>query len=114
MKISFDEFNSCYEQNIGQSISIDSKTAITFDLDEEKWMNLLKTLSNYKLPKIDWCQLNSVPEDSEEVRAFINRSISSQNSFWFNNTKQAKCESSKYLEALKSAASHTADSFLVD
>ena len=70
-------------------------------------MTLLKVLSNFKLPEINYYQLYYVPTDSEEVRRFIINSIPVQQQFYFNSAKQEQIKWSKYFEALKTAARKT-------
>ena len=74
-------------------------------------MTLLKVLSNFKLPKINYHQLDYVPTDSEEVRRFIINSIPVQQYFYFNITKQEQIKWSKYFEALKTAARKTTNGY---
>ena len=81
--ICFDTYNSLYKEFIGQAISFNSGSSITFNLNEEKWVKLLKATSNFKLPQISYYQLYYVPEDSEEVRNFMRNSIPVQNYFYF-------------------------------
>ena len=70
-------------------------------------MTLLKVLSHFKLPEVNYHQLLYVPTDSEEVRRFIINSIPVQQWFYFNNPKQEQIKWSKYFEALKTAARKT-------
>ena len=74
-------------------------------------MTLLKVLLNFKLPEINFHQLDYVPIDSEEVRRFIINSIPVQQYFYFNWTKQEQIKWSKYFEALKTAARKTTDGY---
>ena len=76
-------------------------------------MTLLKVLSNFKLPEINYHRLDYVPTDSEEVRRFIINSIPVQQQFNFNYTKQEQIKWSKYFEALKTAARKTTDDYLI-
>ena len=73
---------------MGQTITLNSGSNMTFSLNDQKWMTLLKVLSNFKLPEINYHRLDYVPTDSEEVRRFIINSIPTQNQFYFNCTKQ--------------------------
>ena len=82
---------------------------MAFDLQKVKWINLLKSLAKFRLPRIRWIKLDAVPSDSEVVKAFIKNSIPIQNQFDFNVAKQLQIKGSIYLEALKSAASKTYD-----
>ena len=76
-------------------------------------MTLLKVLSNFKLPEINYYQLSYVPTDSEEVRRFIINSIPAQRQFVFNNPKQEQIKWSKYFEALKTAARKTTNQIAI-
>ena len=76
-------------------------------------MTLLKVLSHFKLPEINYHRLDYVPTDSEEVRRFIINSIPVQQQFSFNWTEQEQIKWSKYFEALKTAARKTTDSYLI-
>ena len=76
-------------------------------------MTLLKVLSNFKLPEINYYQLDYVPTDSEEVRRFIINSIPVQQTFYFNSTKQEQIKWSKYFEALKTAARKTTNGYVI-
>ena len=110
--IFYDTYNSLYKEFIGQTISLNSGSNITFNLNEEKWVKLLKALSNFRLPQISQCNLYYVPEDSDEVRDFM-KNLSIQNYFLFNYTKQFQIEGSKYIEELKEIAKRTTDQFYV-
>ena len=76
-------------------------------------MTLLKVLSNFKLPEINYHRLDYVPTDSEEVRRFIINSIPVQQLFYFNCTEQEQIKWSKYFEALKTAARKTTNVYLI-
>ena len=76
-------------------------------------MTLLKALSNFRIPRLNYYQLYYVPEDSEEVRKFMRNSIPIQNQFYFNTTKQFQLNGSKYIEELKEVAKRTLTHFYV-
>ena len=109
--ITTDAFKSIYENIMGQTITLNSGSGMTFILNDQKWMTLLKVLSNFKLPEINYHWLNYVPTDSEEVRRFIINSIPVQQQFYFNWTKQEQIKWSKYFEALKTAVRKTTNSY---
>ena len=67
-------------------------------------MNLIKELSKLRLPKINYYQLDYVPEDAEEVREFMRSSIQPMDQFWFNYNKQFQIEGSRYINELKDVA----------
>ena len=73
---------------MGQTITLNSGSNMTFSLNDQKWMTLLKTLTHFKLPEIYYHRLDYVPTDSEEIRRFIINSIPVQKQFYFNSTKQ--------------------------
>ena len=73
---------------MGQTITLNSGSNMVFSLNDQKWMTLLKVLSNFKLPEIYCYELRYVPADSEEVRRFIINSIPVQQQFYFNSAKQ--------------------------
>ena len=98
---------------MGQTITLNSGSAMVFSLNDQKWMTLLKVLSNFKLPEINYHRLDYIPTDSEEVRRFIINSIPVQQEFHFNNTKQEQIKWSKYFEALKTAARKTTDHYII-
>ena len=77
-KVPTDAFNSIYESIMGQTITLNSGSGMQFSLNDQKWMTLLKVLSNFKLPEIYYHYLNYIPTDSEEVRRFIVNSIPTQ------------------------------------
>ena len=77
-------------------------------------MSLFKILSKLKIPQLNKIELNSIPEDSEEVRSFLSKSISKIKHLFFNNDDKVKLSASKYLESLKVAATKTSDKFIVD
>ena len=81
-------------------------------MNEDKWVNLIKALSNYSLPKINNSKLNNAPADSQETRDFMTNSPA-QNHFYFNNAKQVQVEGSKYYEALKAVAARTVERFYI-
>ena len=108
-----DTYNSLYKEFIEQTISLNSGSNITFYLNEEKWVKLLKALSNFRLPQLNYYQLLYVPEDSDEVRNFMRNSIPAQSQFLFNTTKQFQIEGSKYIEELKEVAKRTLNHFYV-
>ena len=96
---------------MGQTITLNSGSSMTFSLNDQKWMTLLKVLSNFKLPEVNLHQLDYIPTDSEEVRRFIINSIPVQQHFYFKGTKQEQIKWSKYFEALKTAARKTTDHY---
>ena len=77
-------------------------------------MSLLKNLSKLKIPQLNEIKLNSVPEDWEEVRSFLSKSISNINILRFNYDDKAELSASKYLESLKVASTKTSNQFFVD
>ena len=83
---------------------------MTLNLNEEKWMNFLKAVSNFRLPKLNYFNLNYVPEDSEDVRKFL-KSSPLQSDILFNNSKVVQLEASKYMDALKAAAKNAVNHF---
>ena len=83
------------------------------NLNDQKWVTLLKILSNFRLPELNNYYLNYIPADSEDVKAFMKNSVPSQKYFYFNITKQVQIEGSKYFESLKEVARKTTDQFHV-
>ena len=81
-------------------------------MNENKWVNLIKALSDYSLPKISQSKLNYVPSDSQETRDFMMNSPA-QNTFYFNEAKQVQVEGSKYYDALKAVAARTIGGFYI-
>ena len=81
-------------------------------MNEDKWVNLIKALSNYSLPKISRCNLYYVPADSQEVRDFMMNSPA-QDIFGFKNATQVQIDGSKYYEALKAVAARTVWDFYI-
>ena len=112
MSLCLDAFEAFYKQFIGQQITINSESNISFNLNEDKWVNFIKALSNYSLPKINYSNLNYVPADSQETRDFMTNSPA-QNLFCFNGTKQVQVEGSKYYEAFKAVAARTVRDFYI-
>ena len=86
-------FSNLYEQNIGSNISIDENSEITFDLRQDSWMNLLKALSESKLPITKEYRLDYIPANSEFVKMFMNNFSQGQNQFRFNLSCNIKLES---------------------
>ena len=82
-------------------------------LNDQKWVTLLKILSSFKLPEINYYQLHYIPADSEDVKAFMINSVPTQKQFYFNYAKQVQIEGSKYFESLKEVARKTTDQFYV-
>ena len=105
--------SSLYEQYIKVKLKMDSKSRITFDLREEKWMSLLKALSVFRLPAIEDFRLNYVPIDSVFVKMFSSNLNKDQKEFTFNHNFDQRLESSKYIKELKLAAASTEDQFYV-
>ena len=66
------------------------------------------------MPQLNRITLFSVPEDWEEVRSFLSKSISTLNHLYFNNDRKVELSASKYLESLKVASTKTSDQFAVD
>ena len=85
--------SNLYEQNIGSKISIDENSEITFDLRQDSWMNLLKALSESKLPITKEYKLDYIPADSEFVKMFMGNLSQGQNQFKFNLSCNIKLES---------------------
>ena len=77
-------------------------------------MSLLKILSKLKIPQLNKIYLNSVPVDSEEVRWFLSKSISTLNYLYFNNDRKVELSASEYLESLKVVSTKTSNQFAVD
>ena len=109
-----DVFQNLYQKYIGSPVTLNSDSDIIFELSEEKWMSLLKTLTKLKIPQLNRIWLSSVPEDWEEVRSFLSNSISTLNILCFNNDKKIELSASKYLESLKVASTKTSNQFAVD
>ena len=65
---------------------------MTFNLKEEKWRNLIKTLSKYRPPEINTYNINYVPSESGEVKEFMRNSIPVQKKFYFNESNQTQIE----------------------
>ena len=103
-------FEALYKKFIGQQITINSGSTLTFDLNEDKWVDLMKALSKHSLPEISQLNLNKVPAASQEVRDFMTNSPA-QSVFYFNFTKQAHLVGSRYFEALKAVAARTSEVF---
>ena len=82
-------------------------------LNDQKWLTLLKILSNFRLPEIYYYQLNYIPADSEDVKTFMINSVPTQKQFYFNTTKQVQIEGSKYFDCLKEVARKTTDSLFI-
>ena len=108
-----DVFQNLYQKYIGSPVTLDSKSNITFNLSEEKWMSLLKILSKLKIPKLNNIYLNSVPVDWEEAKSFLSNSISTLNNLYFNTDRKVELSASKYLESLKVASTKTSNEFVV-
>ena len=77
-------------------------------------MSLLKILSKLKIPQLNEIILDSVPEDCEEVKSFLSKSISKINNLLFNTDRKVELSASKYLESLKVASTKTSNQFVVD
>ena len=80
-------------------------------LNDQKWVTLLKILSNFRLPELNYYQLDYIPADSEDVKVFMMNSVPTQKYFYFNYNKQVQIEGSKYIESLKEVARKTTDHF---
>ena len=76
-------------------------------MNNERWMSLIKVLWRLRLPELNYCYLNYVPEDSEDVREFMMNSITSLKQFLFNTAYLGQIEWAKYFEALKLAIEKT-------
>ena len=105
-------FEDFYKQFIGEQITINSGSVIYFKLNEDKWVKLIKALSNYSLPEISQSYLYYVPADSQETRDFMTNSPA-QNVFYFNYAKQVQVEGRKYYDALKAVAARTVEYFYI-
>ena len=81
-------------------------------MNEDKWVDLMKALSNCSLPEISRWNLKYVQADSQEVRDFMANSPA-QIRFFFNNVKQVQVEGRKYYDALKAVAARTVGYFYV-
>ena len=66
------------------------------------------------MPQLNRIDLNSVPEDWEEVRSFLSNSISTLNYFLFNTSWKVELSASKYLESLKVVSNKTSNNIFVD
>ena len=86
---------------------------MTFTLKDENWETLIKGLQNFDMADIKHYYLNSVPDDSDEVRNFMRNSVQNPSQFWFNWSKQDNIEGGNYVEELKAIASKTLDHFSV-
>ena len=84
------------------------------DLSDAKWLNLIKVVSNFKLPEINKIYLNKVPADSEDVRKFMRNSIQKHKHFYFNTNKQFQIEGSKYIDELRIVAKKTIEGLYID
>ena len=82
-------------------------------MNDAKWINLIKALSNYSLPKINQNNLNYVPVDSQETRDFMTNSPA-QNLFDFNFLPFIQLEGRKYYDALKAVAARTVEQFYIN
>ena len=51
-------------------------------------MNLVKELSVYKLPPVQYYILFNIPEDSEHVKKFMRNSIITISHFYFTSIEQ--------------------------
>ena len=72
-------------------------------------MALFKVFSKLSLPKLGLISIESVPPDSEEVRTFLANSFSDISELCFTN--ETVIEASKYIEALKIAATKNVEAF---
>ena len=108
----YEEFNNYYNEVLNQSISLNSNSNIHLLFNDEKSNALLRKLSNYTLPIINYYWFDYIKEDSEDVRMFLKYS-SSQKQLWFNYRSSNQLEGSKFIDALKAAARKTTDTFSV-
>ena len=108
-----DVYKAIYEKFIGQTVTLSPSNSIAMNLNDQKWVTLLKILSNFRLPEINYYNLNYIPADSEDVKTFMINSVPTQKYFYFNITKQVQIEGSKYIESLKEVARKTTDSLYV-
>ena len=113
LSVSYEVLDQLYRQIISANNSFDPKSNITFNLNEVKWMNLLKTFSNIKLPPLRYYELNYVPEDLIEVKDFMRNSITNLDSYFFNLISNSQICINKYLEFLKEIATKTTRTFCV-
>ena len=111
--VSYEVLDQLYRQIINADNSFDPKADITFNLNETKWMNLLKTFSKIKIPPLRYYELNYVPEDLVEVKDLMRNSITNLDSYYFNLISQSQIWWSKYLECLKEVATKTKRTFCV-
>ena len=109
-KISYDLYSSIYKQIIDSSFTIDSNSLINMRLNEEKWMNLLRVLSKFRLPSVNRYNIDFAPNDSDMIREFL-QNIDSQSVLCFNWNKTDQIDGNKYIDVLKIAASKTASEF---
>ena len=58
-------------------------------------------------------RLNYIPQDSEDVRTFMNYSIHEQNHFYFNIVQRFNIQGSKYIDSLITVAKKTHDLFAI-
>ena len=62
-------------KHLGEHTFLNQDSIVTFDLKEEKWLNYLKALSKFSIPRFTSLYLNNVPSDWEQVRAFMKDSV---------------------------------------
>ena len=74
---------------------------------------MVETLSEFNLPKIKSCIINSIPKNWEFVFSFIKHSLVSQDRFYFCNNNKVDLDNEKLFEALKQVAQNTTDFFSV-
>ena len=113
LSVSYEVLDQLYRQIISANNSFDPKSNITFNLNEVKWMNLLKTFSTIKLPPLRYYELNYIPEDSIEVKDFMRNSITNLDSYFFNLISNSQICINNYLECLKEIATKTTRTFCV-
>ena len=77
-------------------------------------MELLKALIKFNLPEITEYRLNNIPEDSELVRVFLSRLNKNQKELSINWESNSVIEVSKYLSAIKSAASKVTEELAIN
>ena len=111
--ITYGVLDQLYRQIICENNSFDPKSKLAFNLNEVRWMNLLKTLSKIKLPPLKYYELNYVPEDLIEVKDLMRNSITNLDCYYFNLISQSQIWWSKYLECLREVATKTTRTFCV-
>ena len=85
-------FSIIYSKYKGHSTEVNSESSISFPLNDMKYIDLIKVLSNFKLPQIKYYGLNYLPSESEETKDFMRNSIPIQRIFRFNKAYTKKID----------------------